>query len=315
MSRAGFVFVVAAAAVAFLVSVPCSAGEPGPTLVRPSAEYAQPVLEVAPRRLTCTVLGGQRARLTLTLRNGGGRTLNWAVESKPSWVTLTRLRGRLGYHESQTVTVTVNASRLPGGDHTGSIVLEAPGAVAMSVTVRIAAEVVGSEGEPETPTRERRTPSADRERATGTSVRTRTALAGGRRTSPRRPAAAPAYNIGIDVFVGLPTGVGVELPSVPLGTLGNLTAGFEIWPNATVVTGGPRMELNTKVPLFFGFGGMVGSTNDDKFVLGVYARLSWELWKEQPTRFRAVFGGALAADLVKGSSLAPVIAASVGWVF
>ena len=96
--------------------------------------------------LRVSVKQGQTALAHLTIRNAGGRTLSWTVESAPGWLRLDRLSGELGFGGEQKLVVVADASTLEAGTEAGEIVIAAPGGEGSPVTISVAAEVIARRG-------------------------------------------------------------------------------------------------------------------------------------------------------------------------
>ncbi len=117
---------------------------------------AQPVLECEPAELRAEVKRGRGAVLTLTIRNAGGRKLNWSVFSKPEWVRLDAEKGELGYHEERKLVVAVETAGLGPGTVTGELMIVAADAKGSPASVSVSVHV--RRGEPPPPERPRAEP-------------------------------------------------------------------------------------------------------------------------------------------------------------
>ncbi len=107
---------------------------------------AAPVLVCTPDTLGATVARGETRALLLTIRNGGGQTLSWAVISAPSWVDVGVRGGELKFGEKRTLTLAVDPREMTTGTSEGVILVEAPGAEGSPVRVRIVVEVEEAPG-------------------------------------------------------------------------------------------------------------------------------------------------------------------------
>jgi hypothetical protein len=99
----------------------------GPVSNSPSeTTLPPPLFASSPATFSGTLLTGEATTRALTLRNAGVGTLDWRIPVQPvqPWLTASPSQGRLGPGESAAVTVTLNASWLPGGSYTGSVDVE-----------------------------------------------------------------------------------------------------------------------------------------------------------------------------------------------
>ncbi len=96
---------------------------------------AQPVLECEPGELRAEAERGEEALLTLTIRNAGGRKLEWSVFSKPAWVRVDAERGELGHGEDRKLLVAVDTTGLAPGTAKGRLVVVAADAKGSPATV------------------------------------------------------------------------------------------------------------------------------------------------------------------------------------
>jgi hypothetical protein len=254
----------------------------GPTLVRPAEEYASPVLDVSPPSLHLAATAGSTATAALTLKNAGGRVLNWYEGSGPAWLTLSRGEGRLEGGRSETVTVTVDASLLGEGRHSGVVVFEAPGAERPLVSVPVAVLVKAS---PKTPAPLEKAPQPSSSR----------------------------HNFGVELLVGIPLGVTADMPIVPVGTGAHLAAGVELWPGASVVACGVRFSEVGRKEISLEAGAKLGRTTADDAVIGAYGRLLWEVHRSREVAVALLAEGALARGLVGTEAFALGIAGVVSW--
>jgi hypothetical protein len=125
---------------------------------------APPVLACSPARLRASLTMGRSKTLRLTVRNAGGRTLEWSITQAPDWARPSERRGSLGFEERRTVEVTLDSSALDPGQARAEVVIDAAGAKGSPFTVPVAVSV--TEPRAEEPTRDQRrdrTPSRRRE--------------------------------------------------------------------------------------------------------------------------------------------------------
>ncbi len=98
---------------------------------------APPVLVVSPKAIEFRTARGKPGTKRLVVRNGGGRTLEWAVSTSPAGVKADPGSGRLGYGEEREVLVEIDASGLPTGTTRGYVLVDAAGADGSPVRVAV----------------------------------------------------------------------------------------------------------------------------------------------------------------------------------
>jgi len=87
-----------------------------------------PVLEVDPTSLTYAGQEGtDPATQSVTVTNGGGGTLEWAVADDQAWLSAAPTSGSLGAGASATVTVSVASAGLAPGVYTGTVTVTGAG--------------------------------------------------------------------------------------------------------------------------------------------------------------------------------------------
>jgi hypothetical protein len=87
-----------------------------------------PTLEVDPTSLTfASQEGTDPATQTVTVRNGGGGTLNWTLTDDRTWLSGAPASGALGAGASETVTVSVASAGLTPGDYAGTVTISGAG--------------------------------------------------------------------------------------------------------------------------------------------------------------------------------------------
>jgi hypothetical protein len=112
-----------------------------------SEALGSPVLACEPAEIRLVLAEDNAASFVFTMKNDGGKTLNWKVESCPTWLTLDTTQGSLGQKESQKITLTVDAGKLRPGLATKGVVSigsdagTGPLEIAVSVDVLVAPPV------------------------------------------------------------------------------------------------------------------------------------------------------------------------------
>ncbi len=134
------------------LALPCIAGEMDETpeeevlSPRERAELelkrrrgAEPVLAVEPADLALELEPGGSGELRLTIRNAGGRKLEWSVSAAPGWLGVSPKRGELGFEEEREIALTLSAAELEAGMTDDKLVFRAPGAKGspFAVSVRL----------------------------------------------------------------------------------------------------------------------------------------------------------------------------------
>ena len=214
-----------------LASVPCRAQEDEddlPPSVMSSAEIeldrrrnAPPQLGVSPMKITRTVEPGDSAKLTLTVRNAGGRMLRWSVASAPTWISFKEERGELGFEKETRLSLVADAGDLPAGTVRGSVAIEAQGAAGSPTTVPITLVIAAPAEEPEEePKKRARAKPARSARETGPTRRERP-----RRRVPERgddtgPSGRRGGRFGVRLgYAGFGSPADVSVGGVPFGGL------------------------------------------------------------------------------------------------
>jgi hypothetical protein len=109
---------------------------------------APPVLSCSPGSLLASMKEGETGHLVVTIRNTGGRTLEWEIESAPDWLEVTKVAGSLGYGEKEQLGLLAKPASGTTGTVSGSVVIRAPGAGGSPVSIPVTLEI---EPKPEPP--------------------------------------------------------------------------------------------------------------------------------------------------------------------
>jgi len=106
-----------------------------PHLTLPSPK---PVIGVSSSRLSFSAQqgDGRPATQTLTVTNVGGGTLNWNAAVTAAWLTLSPASGK----DAGTIAVTLTAGSLAIGAYNTTIIVNAPGATAVTIPVNLTVE-------------------------------------------------------------------------------------------------------------------------------------------------------------------------------
>lgn len=180
---------------------------------------APPALSVTPARLRAEVRPGETAILRLTVRNTGGRTLQWSVLSAPKWARIDRRKGSLGHRQEHSLVIVADPEGLPAGPARGNIVIVAPDAAGSPATIPAALQVRKARRvRPPPDTREPEPPAVEPLATAGTTMAVPGDLSGpgglGMPAGPRKG------RWGMSFGMLLPqTGDGQELVRGPIGVL------------------------------------------------------------------------------------------------
>ncbi|UCG47658.1 MAG: right-handed parallel beta-helix repeat-containing protein [Phycisphaerales bacterium] len=107
---------------------------------------AQPVIEISKEHFlfTATEGGPDPNTQTLTIRNGGGATLNWRIASDSSWLSVSPGAGQ-STGEAHDVTLSAATGALAGGRYDGRLTVSDPRSLnsprLVAVTLYVSAEV------------------------------------------------------------------------------------------------------------------------------------------------------------------------------
>ena len=101
--------------------------------VVPRAVYDQPApsIRVSPAQISFQgVPGGEDpAARTVGLTNVGAGSVSWSATVEAGWLTVSPAAGTLGAGQTAILSLTPSLQGLADGEHTGSVVISAPGAV------------------------------------------------------------------------------------------------------------------------------------------------------------------------------------------
>lgn len=102
---------------------------------------APPVLSCAPGSLQASMKEGETRNLAITIRNAGGRTLEWEIGSAPDWLEVSKDGGSLGYGEKEQLALTARPASGTTGTVSASVVIRAPGAGGSPVSIPVTLEI------------------------------------------------------------------------------------------------------------------------------------------------------------------------------
>ncbi|MHC4505701.1 MAG: BACON domain-containing protein, partial [Planctomycetota bacterium] len=109
-----------------------------------SKELAAPVLACEPTEIRLVLASDNAASFVFTVMNTGGRTLDWKVQSCPTWLTLEPRRGSLGQGRRQKITLRVDAKGLRPGLATEGVVAIGSGAGTGPLKIKVGVEVLAA---------------------------------------------------------------------------------------------------------------------------------------------------------------------------
>jgi len=104
----------------------------------PASPLPKPAIGVSSSRLSFSAQqgDGRPATQTLTVTNVGGGTLNWNAAVTAAWLTLSPASGK----DTGTIAVTITAGSLAIGTYNTAIIVNAPGATAVTIPVNLTVE-------------------------------------------------------------------------------------------------------------------------------------------------------------------------------
>jgi hypothetical protein len=127
-------------------------GLPSQTIAVSLTVTPPPSLQLSTNALSLVV--GQGNTLTVsgfTIRNVGSGTLGWSVSDDAAWLTASPASGS-SITDTDSISLTVDATALVAGSYTANVVVSAPGALSAPGTVVVTLEVqppLGAPGKPE----------------------------------------------------------------------------------------------------------------------------------------------------------------------
>jgi hypothetical protein len=106
----------------------------------PASPLPKPAIGVSSSRLSFSVQqgDGRPATQTLTVTNVGGGTLHWNAAGTAAWLTLSPASGK----DTGTIAVTASVGTLALGTYNTTIIVNAPGATAVTIPVNLTVEAV-----------------------------------------------------------------------------------------------------------------------------------------------------------------------------
>jgi len=102
----------------------------------------EPFLQLDKTSLSFTVEGKNPDPETVVLKNPGEKPLNFTVESKNDWISVSPVSGSLGQDEEQELQVVVDAFNLDEGSHDGTVEISSKEAINSPIQLTVALEVL-----------------------------------------------------------------------------------------------------------------------------------------------------------------------------
>lgn len=93
------------------------------TIIVPVYSSADPDIQVFPTLFRFDLTSGETVITSFTVTNTGAADLFYRAEPTELWLATDVVTGTLESGQSQIVTMTVNTAGLPGGDHTGAVMV------------------------------------------------------------------------------------------------------------------------------------------------------------------------------------------------
>lgn len=109
-----------------------------------SKDLSPPALACSTDEVRLVVKGDMVARSVFTVKNEGGRMLEWSIQTCPSWVTIKPRKGSLRQQESQEITIEVDGKSLRQGLVTEGVIAIAAGGRDAPFEIRVGVDVIGA---------------------------------------------------------------------------------------------------------------------------------------------------------------------------
>jgi hypothetical protein len=94
-----------------------------------------PDMALSPAQLSLTVAKGTNTSQMLTITNNDRESLQWTLSKNADWLNVTPTSGTVAADNSQTLTITIDATNLTAGTYRDTLTISAPDSPTVKVPV------------------------------------------------------------------------------------------------------------------------------------------------------------------------------------